>query len=981
MSVTSSLKKQVDLPVWEWCRFAPVVSAAGLTLCSDESLGGRYIYYIGTACYRYDTWSDGWMLIATPNIALTSIGATRYTVFGGYRGKVIAATSNTITLPGTQAQKLLNYKIRISDGKGAGQQRTITYVSGVTIQDNGVVTASSGGTYLTDAQTSPYQKKWKVNQWSGYQCRVVYTTGQTQMRKILYNDNTGLTFNDVTWQAYDSWNNTAFSAQAPYAVPAAGSLYYIESSTATIDSAWTTIPDQTSRFVVLSGGVWFLTQKTLATGAAAMQYYDILTDTWFTKTCPGYLWPTLAQNDVTLERSGEISGIFYSGTCSTGDTRSFTDSAATWTYDRYANYQVRLTNPATGVIQRRRILSNNNNRMWIAKPWDAGFFSISGWTYSIYGDTNSQWVAGNSLGSMYKYLVEEDLWTAGQEYDTGIARSTAYAKTGQSYSFYATAVVCNTGVTSILTTPSSNSGTGYRVGDISYIGGNSGLTSGAKVRITNVDPYSGVVKGVELWGLGTGGTSQIGSSKPTITLIGGGSNLTVDVQSVGPVGYFTTVMPHDFQKGDVIWGSGATVAAWNFSGDTVGSYVWVDSVTNFYTLAPNYTAPAASIAQATTALVDASKSWSTNEHVGKAVVIQEFGPVPTRHQIRKITGSTATTLFFIAVPTALPTVGTSRYVICDLNSIGRDLQFRNTTWEGQTSWAFSGTSTTLTDTGITWVPAQWKNYTMRVISGTGFDAGEVAISSNTQTDLYFTGTTFIPDNTTKYRILSCWGTAGSGGTNTTINDWNKFWIVNQWLGKQVRIYYGAGANPVYETNITANALNQITYTSIGNSSDTNTIYTILGNAPRNTTSGIQLMWNYGQSDTTQAGKWIYLPRGGSGVAAGTNVMDRYDVNYDIWDSTVFQNPATEIETQGAQWSYDGKNGIYWTPSGAQGTRVFYLNLNTLTVDPAGIHPYANGAAVQGNRMEIITTVDGLMYLYILRVTGAEFFRTLLWWNS
>jgi len=138
------------------------------------------------------------------------------------------------------------------------------------------------------------------------------------------------------------------------------------------------------------------------------------------------------------------------------------------------------------------------------------------------------------------------------------------------------------------------------------------------------------------------------------------------------------------------------------------------------------------------------------------------------------------------------------------------------------------------------------------------------------------------------------------------------------------------------------------------------------------------MWNYGSTNLSNKGKYLYIPRGGTTVTAGTNMMDRYDITEDEWDISLYTSPAAEIETLGAQWCYDGEDKIYWSPSGAQGSRVMSYNINTLNVEPAGIHPYANGVAVQGNRMEIITTEDGLMYLYILRVTGAEFFRTLLW---
>ena len=84
--LTSSLKNQVDLPVWEWVRFAPVVTAAGTSTCSDESSGGRFSYYFAslTSFYRYDTYTDAWQQLASPTLATAlTISNMRYTVYGG----------------------------------------------------------------------------------------------------------------------------------------------------------------------------------------------------------------------------------------------------------------------------------------------------------------------------------------------------------------------------------------------------------------------------------------------------------------------------------------------------------------------------------------------------------------------------------------------------------------------------------------------------------------------------------------------------------------------------------------------------------------------------------------------------------------------------------------------------------------------------------------------------------------------------------
>jgi len=77
------------------------------------------------------------------------------------------------------------------------------------------------------------------------------------------------------------------------------------------------------------------------------------------------------------------------------------------------------------------------------------------------------------------------------------------------------------------------------------------------------------------------------------------------------------------------------------------------------------------------------------------------------------------------------------------------------------------------------------------------------------------------------------------------------------------------------------------------------------------------------------------------------------------------------------WTYDGGDRLYFTVN-ATG-RVGYLDVSTHRINGAGQLPYAMGTAVIGNRMEALKTTDGLTYLYIMRHSGQEMFRTLVFW--
>lgn len=976
MTVTNNLKPQIDLPVWEWLRFAPTVTAAGLCTCTDESTNSRYIYYLAstTGFYRYDTICDSWQQLQGPNIATLTASSMRYTTYGGYRGRVISATSTSVTIPGLSGNKLVNKTIRITEGTGVGQERIISAITEPEIVESGLATTGSAN-IITDAQTIP--KKWLINQWRGYQCRVVFGTGQSQVRKIQFNDTNTLTFFDANWQAFDSWNNTGFSNIAPYSVPVnwssgASTQYYIEKSTATVPQ-WTTTPDATSKFVVMTGGIWMVTGRTLANGAAAMQYYDIASDTWFSKTCPSGMMGYLLTGDVSIERCGEIAGIFDSGDCDTSTSRTLVDSTKNWITDQWVNFAVKVTRVNTETTQRSTIIGNTATTLYIDDTaWETtpGNDEYDPYTYEIMGNYNNIWLAGNNYATLYKYVVDQDLWTDGWHYDSGIACNMS-AKYGKQLPFSVTAAVFATYAMLTVQADAGATGSGYKIGDILSV---TGWTNG-KVKVTAINA-SGAVTAVELYACGTAGTGTVGTGKATVSVIpaSGGTGCTVNVLSVGHAARFTTAINHNLRVGDVFTLKGASVGAWNANYTVYAC----DSLTAFDVInLPNTTAPSANDSNSSTVFVDASKTWTVNEHKGKMLAI--FAPaasgIITTSQIMKITSNTATT---ITVPTITQaTTGTSRYLIKDQKCFGGDWQERIPT-KDSIGWATADGSsdTVLVDSTKTWTPNQWVNYKLRVICGTGYDKGEVVITANTATTLTSATWGFTPDATTKYEIEDTFGiTTSTFGSTSTLIDAAKNWIVNQWTGKYVRV--NAGVGQTQEGVIVSNTATVLTVSGTPFTQPTaTTCYSILGATKRDV--GMQIMWNYGQTGT-QKGKYLYIPRGGTSATAGSNIIDRYNMNTNRWDYCILPNPQTELHTSGTQWCYDNGDYIYFCPSSTTCSRIFRLNLNTLEVEGSGQTPYAHGAPVQGNKMEIITTADNLSFLYVLRQTGAEFWRSLIYW--
>ena len=95
-----------------------------------------------------------------------------------------------------------------------------------------------------------------MNNWVGYVVRTISGTGLNQIRKVLYNSATVLTIADLNIYAYDQWCAPLQGGLAPTAgivgwvAPAAGTLYSIEASTITVDTAWTVQPDSSSRYLI-----------------------------------------------------------------------------------------------------------------------------------------------------------------------------------------------------------------------------------------------------------------------------------------------------------------------------------------------------------------------------------------------------------------------------------------------------------------------------------------------------------------------------------------------------------------------------------------------------------------------------------------------------------------------------------------------------------------------------------------------------------
>ncbi len=332
-------------------------------------------------------------------------------------GTTTVSASTTVNLAGGGTTSGLHPGMTVSFivGNGSGSIAAATTISTITSGTSFTISASSTFTCGTTSYlifTAP-----GVNKWIGYVVRTIIGTGPVQFRKILYNNATSLTVSDVNFAVVDPWANTPMAT-----APAAGTIYQIESSTITVDTAWDVVPDNTSRFVIQSGGIWILSNATAAP-FYTLQYYDVLADTWYAK-------PALTNNliltstEVTLEKQTENASIWeQSIALGTHSTTTLQDTTNNWTTNQWAGYQLFIYS-GTGRGQLTTITSNDSNKLtfptlgtapdntsrYRIKGFDGGTASSA--TYTTLVDSTKTWttnrwtnyavriVAGTGIGQL-----------------------------------------------------------------------------------------------------------------------------------------------------------------------------------------------------------------------------------------------------------------------------------------------------------------------------------------------------------------------------------------------------------------------------------------------------------------------------------------------------------------------------------------------------------------------------------------------------
>lgn len=314
MTTSVSLRRLLDRKQWEMCNYAPTATAAGSFVVSSN-LEDQFQYYFvnATTIYKYDPYEDAWTLIPASGAAGTfGAGSCGCRHPYGPSGTATTGTTTTITTNLTINRDIRGYKVRITSGTNAGEERTVLRN---TIGTNSVITVSSAFTGAID-NTSVYQlmtgRIWFVNAgtlaagsfkyydyatntWTngtqtglpatiGTDARLISTPGYlTDFAVGTATSATGTTLvnSAKTWTT-NQWTNYQVRITAG---TGAGQIRTISSNNGTTLTVptWTITPDATSQYVI-EGNSDFL--YFMGNAAVTLYRYSISGATW-TTLAPG----------------------------------------------------------------------------------------------------------------------------------------------------------------------------------------------------------------------------------------------------------------------------------------------------------------------------------------------------------------------------------------------------------------------------------------------------------------------------------------------------------------------------------------------------------------------------------------------------------------------------------------------------------------------------------------------------------------------
>lgn len=318
MATTVNLRKILDRKQWEFCAPAPVVTGSGVFISSSRHFKQMQFYLINSVtAFEYFPEEDAWMELPSPALGGSfSAGACGVCTVIGPNGTATSGTSNTITTNLTLSRDLRGYKLRITGGSSSGDERviasntigtsaTITVTTPFTTDITGSSTYvlltprwfvfSSHTTTPTSGQFKYYEyatNTWVTStnpplagSWS-VDGRLIATPSIVNNSHSIFTSGTATSGSSTTLgNSSKTWTVNQFTNAYQVRITSgtgAGQTRVIASNTLnelTVSTAWTTIPDATSQYVIEGNDDYIYL---IGNNSVIMYRYSISAGTWTT---------------------------------------------------------------------------------------------------------------------------------------------------------------------------------------------------------------------------------------------------------------------------------------------------------------------------------------------------------------------------------------------------------------------------------------------------------------------------------------------------------------------------------------------------------------------------------------------------------------------------------------------------------------------------------------------------------------------------
>jgi hypothetical protein len=246
----------------------------------------------------------------------------------------------------------------------------------------------------------------------------------------------------------------------------------------------------------------------------------------------------------------------------------------------------------------------------------------------------------------------------------------------------------------------------------------------------------------------------------------------------------------------------------------------------------------------------------------------------------------------------------------------------------------SSTTLALTATAEVWIVNKYSNWDVEIISGTG-SGQRRRIASNTATVITLSSATA--------------GNPRTGPFTTAPDATSVFRIIPS---SDFMYYQVGGTTALWRLDVVASPA----------------VWTAMTAAPAVTGAGATTDY----SRLVSPGH-LWLIRG-----VATSTIYVYDIGLNTWATFNHFPPPLQTLTTGASAVIipsHNKLAIYKDLS----QQVSVVDLATGLWELFSNHPYIPGTAVEGKRMEYVQTTDGVLWLYLFRAGGQEFWRVPLEW--